>query len=251
MTPEREARLLVLEAALGHHFNDLGLLDQALTHTSHANEDPRTRHNEPLEFLGDSVLGFVVADLLHRKDPEGDEGLKSRARAHLVSAASLAGRAEALALPAFLLLGRGEEKTGGREKGRLWADALEAVVAALYLDGGLEVARSFVETVLAGEADLQPFRDPKSALQEILQGRGEAVPDYVVLSLDGPSHRRRFRVGCVVGGRTVSEGEGFSKKEAQQEAARVALEALGPTADRSTLPRGTSRPRRRRPLDQE
>jgi ribonuclease-3 len=248
MTREREEGLRALEALLGHHFADLGILDQALTHTSRANEDPKgeTRHNEPLEFLGDSVLGFVVADLLHRRDPHGDEGVKSKARADLVSAASLAPRAERLGLQVLLVLGRGEEKTGGRGKSRLWADAFEAVVAALYLDGGLETARRFIEEAFGDDLTASPSRDPKSALQEVLQGQGEPLPDYVLLASEGPSHRKRFRVGCVISGRTVSEGEGFSKKTAQQEAARKALEALTPPVDRSTHPRDTP-PRRRRP----
>jgi ribonuclease-3 len=247
MNAEREKSLRGLEGTLGHSFADLDLLDQALTHTSHANEEADLPHNESLEFLGDSVLGFLVADLLHRNDPEGHEGLKSRARAHLVSAASLARRAEGLGLPSLLRLGRGEEKTGGREKGRLWADAFEAVVAALYLDGGLEAARRFIEGNFGAEVQgsIDASNDSKSALQEILQGRGEAIPDYVVLSAEGPSHRRRFRVGCLIGGEKVSEGVGFSKKEAQQEAARRALEALGATG-RSSHPPDTPRRRRRR-----
>jgi ribonuclease-3 len=229
LSPEREAELRRLQEALGHSFADLRILDRALTHTSRANEDltSRTFHNEPLEFLGDSVLGFLVADMLHGKDPEGDEGVKSKTRAHLVSAASLAERARALNLPDLLLLGRGEEKTGGREKESLWADAYEAVVAALYLDGGLEAARGFVFAQFREElAAPQAIRDPKSALQELLQGRGEAIPEYLLIAAEGPSHRRRFRVGCRIAGRVVSEGEGFSKKEAQRQAAQRALEVL-------------------------
>jgi ribonuclease-3 len=232
VTPLRQAALHALEQRLGHRFADLDLLDRALTHSSRAHERlaPGVGHNEPLEFLGDAILGFVTADLLHRRDPDGDEGNKSRIRAHLVSAASLAARAAELGLPDLLLLGRGEEKTGGREKGALWADAYEALIAAIYLDGGFEVAHRFVRDEFAREleqADEIAARDHKSALQERLQAKGEAVPDYVVVSEEGPSHRRRFRVQCVIGGRIVSEGEGFSKKEAQQEAARKALEAEG------------------------
>jgi ribonuclease-3 len=229
LRPEREAELRELESRLGHRFSNLRLLDQALTHASLANEDLSggTRDNEPLEFLGDAVLGFVVADLLHRRDPEGDEGTKSRTRAHLVSAPSLAGRAADLGLPALLKLGRGEEKTGGRQKAALWADAYEALIAALFLDGGLEAAHRFVRDEFARdlEGDLSS-RDHKSALQERLQSRGQPVPDYVVVAAEGPSHRRLFRVECRLEGRVVSEGEGHSKKEAQQEAARRALQTL-------------------------
>jgi len=228
---DRRAPLRSLEERLGHRFSDLGLLDRALTHSSRANEDlsASTGHNEPLEFLGDSVLGFLVADLLHRQDPEGDEGTKSKFRAQIVSARSLAARAAALGLPELILLGRGEEKTGGRKKGSLWADAYEAVVAALYLDGGLEAARGFVGRELA--ADLSGYderapTDDKSTLQERLQARGSPVPEYVTVSEEGPSHRRLFRVQCLIRGVAVAEGEGFSKKEAQQDAARKALAAL-------------------------
>jgi ribonuclease-3 len=228
--PGREERLRALEERIGHRFRDLALLDTALTHTSFAHEDlsGATRHNQPLEFLGDAVLGFVVADLLHRRDPAGAEGPKSKARARLVAAGSLARRAAELGLPDLLLLGRGEEKAGGRKKEALWADAYEALIAALYLDGGFEVAHRFVRDEFAREleAGAEAAADPKSALQELLQGRGDPVPEYVVVEEAGPSHRRRFRVQCVVRGGVVSEGEGHSKKEAQQEAARRALEVL-------------------------
>jgi ribonuclease III len=221
----------VLEQRIGHRFLDIGLLDRALTHTSRANEDltGTARHNEALEFLGDAVLGLVVTDMLHRRDPDGPEGAKSRTRAHLVAAPTLAARAQELGLPDLLLFGRGEEKTGGRGKTALWADAYEALIAALYLDGGFEAAHRFVRAEFARDLEGTPpaGRDHKSALQELLQGRGQPVPDYVVAAEEGPSHRRRFRVRCVLAGRVVSEGEGHSKKVAQQDAARKALMALG------------------------
>jgi ribonuclease III len=228
---EREKDLRELEQRIGHRFLDLALLDRALTHTSRANEDltGTVRHNEALEFLGDAVLGLVVTDMLHRRDPDGPEGAKSRTRAHLVAAPTLAARAAELGLPDLLLFGRGEEKTGGRSKTALWANAYEAVIAALYLDGGFEAVHRFVRDEFARdlEGTAPAGRDHKSALQELLQGRGQPVPDYVVAAEEGPSHRRRFRVRCVLEGRVVSEGEGHSKKEAQQEAARNALAALG------------------------
>ena len=231
MSPEREARLHALEKRLGHSFRDLRLLDRALTHTSHAHEaGEEGGHNEPLEYLGDAVIGLVVAEMLHRRDPEGAEGKKSKARAHLVAARSLARRADTLGLPALLRLGRGEEKTGGRQKQALWADAYEAVVAALYLDGGLEAAaqlvhKDFVDS-LSGAATAGMAVDAKSVLQEVLQARGESVPEYVVVAEEGPDHRKQFRVRCVVAGAVSGEGVGYSKKAAQQEAARRALEAL-------------------------
>jgi ribonuclease-3 len=231
MTPERETALHRLEERLGHRFADLGLLDRALTHSSRANEDlaSEIRHNEALEFLGDAVLGFLVADLLHRRDPEADEGHKTKVRALLVSAESLARQAAELGLPDLILLGRGEEKTGGRRKKALWADAFEAMIAALYLDGGIEAARCFLEARLGSIAPHElATRDFKSALQEMLQARGEAPPEYVVVDEHGPGHRRRYRIQCVINGRPLSEGEGYSKKEAQQEAARRAIESLEP-----------------------
>jgi ribonuclease-3 len=232
VTPEREAALRALEGRLGHRFRDLALLDRALTHTSHANEalDVAVAHNEPLEFLGDAVIGLVVAEILHRRDPDGEEGRKSKTRAHVVAARSLARAADGLGLPALLRLGRGEEKTGGRQKQALWADAFEAVTAALYLDGGLEAAAGMIRHALA------PFLEPpevsdagadaKSALQELLQARGAALPEYVVSAEEGPAHRKRFRVRCLIEGAVAGEGEGFSKKDAQQEAARRALLAM-------------------------
>jgi len=229
VTKEREDALRILEQRLGYRFNDLGLLDRALTHTSRANEDVsgRVRHNEPLEFLGDAVLGMVVADLLHRRDPEGAEGRKSKVRARLVSAASLARRAQDLGLPALLLLGRGEEKTGGRGKTALWADAYEALIAALHLDGGFEAAHRFVRDEFSRDLeDSAAGPDAKSELQELLQAQGQALPDYDVVAEEGPSHRRRFRVACKVDGRVIAEGEGHSKKEAQQQAALRALVQL-------------------------
>jgi ribonuclease-3 len=226
-----EDRRRALEERLGHRFADRSLLDRALTHTSRANESlsPGVGHNEPLEFLGDAVLGFIVSDLLHRRDPEGDEGTKSKTRALLVSEPSLARRAEALGIPELLQLGRGEEKSGGRQKVTLWADAYEAVVAALYLDGGLPAAFGFVSADFARDLEAGAglaTQDAKSELQEVLQARGADVPEYRVVAEEGPSHRRRFRVACVIEGRAVAEGEGYSKKEAQQDAARRALDAL-------------------------
>jgi ribonuclease-3 len=230
VTREREERLRELERRLGHCFSDLALLDRALTHASLANESPELAgaDNEPLELLGDAVLGLVVTDLLHRRDPEGAEGPKSRRRARLVSATSLARRAAGLGLPDLLLLGRGEEKTGGRAKTALWADAYEAVVAAVYLDGGFPAAHRFLrdEFLADVESGSDGPEDSKSALQELLQAQGRPVPRYAVVAEEGPSHRRRFRVDCRVEGGLVATGEGYSKKAAQQEAAREALARL-------------------------
>lgn len=226
----RRAELRALQERLGYVFADEELLDRALTHKSCANETvSATRaHNEPLEFLGDAVVGLVAADLLHRRDPEGSEGGKSFARAALVSEPALARSAEALGLPALLRLGRGEEKSGGRAKLALRADAFEALVGALYLDGGFDSARAFLGRVFAREiaaGALLSQRDHKSALQERLQARGDALPEYEVLAAEGPEHRRLFRVRCLLPGGRSYEGQGHSKKAAQQDAARRALEA--------------------------
>jgi ribonuclease-3 len=230
VTAGREEDLRALERKLGYRFTDLALLDRALTHASVANEAAARRRadNEALEFLGDAVLGLVVTDLLHRRDPDGAEGAKSRRRARLVSAPSLSGRAADLGLPELLLLGRGEEKTGGRGKAALWANAYEALVAALYLDGGFEAAHRFVrdEFTWDVEASDEEVEDPKSRLQELLQGQGRPVPRYNVVEEEGPSHRRRFRVECRLDDGTVTSGEGYSKKAAQQEAAWEALQRL-------------------------
>jgi ribonuclease-3 len=228
---ERARDLHELERRVSHRFADLQLLDRALTHASLANEslDPDVADNEPLEFLGDAVLGMVVTDLLHRRDPNGPEGAKSRRRAQIVSAANLARHAAGLGLPELLALGRGEEKTGGREKAALWANACEALVAALYLDGGFETAHRFVRDEFAQDlADSdEPLEDPKSALQERLQGEGRLLPRYTVIAEEGPSHRRRFRVECQLDDGSLTVGEDYSKKAAQQKAARLALSGLG------------------------
>ena len=228
MSPRRDALLHRLEERIGYRFRDRALLDRALTHSSRAHEDKHSDalHNEPLEFLGDSVLGFLIAVMLHRRAPDGGEGAKSRLKAHLVSAPSLARRASALDLPACLGLGRGEEKTGGRTKTALWGNAYEALIAAIYLDGGIEEARRFVESEFADELhalDGESLHDYKTRLQEILQADGQPPPSYVVVEELGPSHRRRFRVQCQIAGEAAGEGVGHSKKEAQQEAARAVL----------------------------
>ena len=231
MTGTRGDALHALEQRVGYRFGDIGLLDRALTHSSLANEslDPDVADNEPLEFLGDAVLGMMVTDLLHRRDPDGPEGAKSRRRAQVVSTANLARHAAGLGLPELLALGRGEEKTGGREKTALWANACEALVAALYLDGGFDVAHRFVRDEFAKDlADSdEPLEDPKSALQERLQAAGRPLPRYTVVAEEGPSHRRRFRVECRLEDGTVTVGEDYSKKAAQQKAARQALSKLG------------------------
>ena len=228
-----------LEQALQYRFRDRGLIEHALTHTSRAHEDVTggVVDNESLEFLGDAVLGFVIADILFREFPGFDEGQKSKAKAALVSTLSLARLAERLGLGDHLLLGRGEEKTGGRRKQALLADGYEALIAAIYLDGGVEHAHAFISREFAGLIDdvRRPdffVRDFKSALQEHLQSAGLPLPEYRVTGETGPDHDKVFHVEVRVRGDTVGEADGRSKKDAEQEAARLALDRLAPNQAR-------------------
>jgi ribonuclease III len=224
--------LAMLERRIGYRFRDPGMLEHALTHKSKAHEDATggVVDNESLEFLGDAVLGFIVADLLYREFPQFAEGQKSKAKAALVSTIALAELAERLGLGDHLLLGRGEEKTGGRRKQALLADGCEALIAAIYLDGGIEPVRQFLLRELADEiAHVRSpdfLRDYKSALQERLQALARPLPLYDVLSEHGPEHDKRFRVRVRVGDIVMAEAEGRTKKEAEQSAAKQALAAL-------------------------
>jgi ribonuclease III len=222
-----------LQQAIGYRFRDRGLLEHAMTHTSKANEDVSggVRDNESMEFLGDAVLGFVVADLLFRDFPEFDEGGKSKTKARLVSTATLARQAERLQLGDHLLLGRGEEKTGGRRKMALLADGYEALIAAIYLDAGIEAARAFIVrefSPLLDEIRRNGLggQDYKSALQELLQSRDMPLPEYRLVGTHGPDHRKEFQVAVIVRDDVLGEASGPSKKEAEQEAARLAMEKL-------------------------
>ena len=225
-----------LERRMGYRFKDRGMLEHALTHRSRVHEDASggVFDNESMEFLGDSVLGFVVAALLFREFPQHNEGQKSKLKASLVSSASLARLGERLDLGSFLILGRGEEKTGGRRKHAIIADCYEALIAAIYLDGGIEPAQKFIESQFAdlvGEARRSGAgasftEDWKSALQEYLQSHGRGLPAYRLAAEVGPDHRKSFVVEVVVEGEAVANAEGRSKKEAAQAAARAALEKL-------------------------
>jgi ribonuclease-3 len=222
-----------LETRINYRFKDRGLLEHALTHKSKAHEDPSggVADNESLEFLGDAVLGLVVAETLFRSFPNYNEGQKSKIKANLVSTTSLAELAEQLGLGDHMILGRGEEKTGGRRKQALLADTCEALIAAIYLDGGLEPARNFLmrEFQPGIESAKQPDyfgRDHKSRLQERLQANGRPLPVYRVSGEIGPDHRKLFHVEVFVGDDKIAEGVGRTKKEAEQEGARLALDAL-------------------------
>ena len=228
-----------LERRVGYRFRDRGLLEHALTHKSRAAEDASggVADNESLEFLGDAVLGLVVADSLFRKFPDYNEGQKSKIKASVVSTQSLARHAEQLRLGEHLLLGRGEEKTGGRFKQALLADGYEALIAAVYLDGGLEAAAAFLDRELndaieAGAVETVVGQDYKSALQERLQALGRSLPQYRVAGEAGPDHRKVFTIEVVVAGETLGTASGKAKKEAEQEAARLALARIAEDASR-------------------
>lgn len=227
------ADLEVLEVALGHTFQNRDFLLRALTHTSHAYEkNLPLGDNEQLEFLGDSVLGFLVGEHLISRFPRYREGRLSILKNFLVSASHLHEVAQRLELGEYLLLGRGEELSGGRVKKGLLADALEALIAALYLDGGLEAARTFVVRHILGEtpaiADYAEslFTNYKGALQEVARSLNLPAPRYLVVGEHGPAHARTFTVEARIGEDWVARGEGDSKKSAGQQAAQIILKQL-------------------------
>jgi ribonuclease-3 len=226
LKPER------LEKLIAYAFADKRLLDRALTHTSHAYEtDPdRPEDNELLEFLGDSVVGLVTAEFYYAAFPERSEGQLSKLKASATSTVALARLARRIKLDKAILLGRGEERSGGRKKNSILAGSLEALAGAVYLDGGFEAARAFVGGLLRDS--LKPLRgegleinNSKSALQERLQKSGRPAPDYRLISESGPAHDRTFVVEVVVEGRTLAKARGASKKLAEQRAAEKALKA--------------------------
>lgn len=217
------------ELRIGYTFQQPDLLRRALTHKSYSHEAKEldVRHNETFEFLGDSVLGFVIGDLLFHHFPALDEGALSKMKAFLVSASSLAAKAREYGMGEVILLGVGEEKTGGRKKDSLLANLFEAVIAAIYLDGGVEptrdlIVRSFSEDIRRIDEQDLLFSDYKTALQEVAQGKGLQLPEYSVVGEVGPDHDKTFIVEVRVGS-LAARGEGSSKKEAQQQAARHAL----------------------------
>ena len=231
-----------LEELLGYQFSNRELLDRALTHSSAIPElrgvgadlpgDPtHLSDNERLEFLGDAVLELLASEYLLAAFPEWSEGQLSKSRARIVNASSLESAARRLHLGEHLRLGRGEEKTGGRQKQTLLADAFEAVVAAVYLDSGLGAARELLQRVLFEQAleergERIAESDRKSALQEFLQGRGQAPAEYRLAGESGPDHQKTFCIEVWINGECLARGEGSTKKEAEQRAARSALEQL-------------------------
>ena len=217
---ERIAQMLGLPEGAAH-------LEEALTHPSFANEQRSARHNQRLEFLGDSVLGFCVSELLCARFPESDEGALTRMRAQLVNAEALAAWARKEALAEVLRLGRGAGAAGLRESTNVLADAVEALIAAVYLDVGLEAARVACERIVSDELqalESDGTRDPKSELQERLQAIGGEAPTYELIETGGPAHQRWFKVGVRQGDRRLAEGSGRSKRAAERAAATEALQ---------------------------
>lgn len=218
-----------LEDRLGYHFKSAELLETALTHRSYANESATAvAHNERLEFLGDAIVDLVATHMLMEQMAEANEGLLSQARAKVVSEAALARAAESIGLGSVLRLGRGEDRSGGRGKPSLLADALEAVVGALYLDAGFETTRSIVFSLLAPlmkDALGNTVVDAKSRLQEWAQAKGEILR-YAVLTEEGPDHAKIFEVAVSLFGKELARGRGRSKKEAEQQAAEVGFRSL-------------------------
>ena len=221
-----------LQKTIGYTFRDLSLLETALTHTSYANEVYKDglRSYERLEFLGDSVLGFTAADYLLSAFPQLHEGELTKLRAELVCEASLAETARKLNLGAYLRLGKGEESGGGRSRVSIIADVVEAVIAAIYLDGGLPAARRFIyDHVLVDVKErVRQNADYKTMLQEQVQQKKNQSLSYELLGETGPDHDKEFSVRVLLNGREVGRGTGTSKKRAEQSAARAALEALFP-----------------------
>jgi ribonuclease-3 len=239
------SELCRLEERLNHTFRDRGLLERALTHKSHAYERPPAgaiaADNERLEFLGDSILGFVVSECLVSNHPDFPEGRLSKLKAHLVSANWLHEVALELGLGEFLFLGRGEEMSGGRSKRALLSDAVEALIAALYLDGGLEPARTFIEARVIGSSPAaqsgldEAVTDFKSALQELAQKRGLPQPRYSVVHEDGPEHMKVFTVEVRLGKELIRQASGHSKKNAGQRGAQLLLRDLLQERDEEAL----------------
>ena len=230
MTRKRDT----FEVRLGYRFGDPSLLAAALTHRSFSHEagESATANYERLEFLGDALIGFVVADWLVSKDPAADEGELTRRRQALIRMESLAEAARRIGVGERLRLGRGEEATSGREKPTILADTFEALAAAIYRDGGLRPARAFIARHLRAEFQatlkgLLPVQDWKSRLQEVCQSRSRQTPHYRLVATSGPAHALTFETEAVLADRVLAKGSGASRKQAEQAAALAALSELG------------------------
>ena len=224
--------LTKLEQGLGYTFQNKALLENALTHSSYANEN-RERHipdNERLEFLGDSILGFVVADYLYRNYPDKPEGELTRIRADLVCERNLAEAAATIELGSYLLLGHGEEQGGGRKRDSIVSDAMESVIAASFMDGGFAAAKEIIDRLILSNIPKGRPRnfDYKTALQELVQRKKDQQLHYALVGESGPDHDKHFEVEVQLNGKAVGRGVGSSKKRAEQAAAEAAIEALFP-----------------------
>ena len=221
-----------LETAIGYHFQNITLLQNALTHSSYANErwHNSLMSNERLEFLGDSILGMVVAEYLYKSFPDRPEGELTRMRADMVCEKTLANVANRISLGEHLLLGNGEELGGGRSRDSILADAVESVIAASFLDGGMGAARNFIEKFILVEVPVTRLHnaDYKTALQELVQQKKNQVLSYTLIGESGPDHDKRFEVEVKLNGKVVGIGSGSSKKRAEQMAACSAIEKLFP-----------------------
>ena len=221
-----------LEIAIGYRFRNITLLQNALAHSSYANErwHDSLKSNERLEFLGDSILGMVVAEHLYRNYPDRPEGELTRMRADMVCEQTLAAAANRIGIGGHLLLGHGEEQTGGRTRNSILADAVESVIAACFLDGGMDAARGFIDRFVLTDVPVRKLRnaDYKTALQELVQQKKNQQLTYKLTGESGPDHDKHFEVAVLLNGSTVGTGTGSSKKRAEQDAARVALEKLFP-----------------------
>ena len=221
-----------LEAEIGYHFHNISLLQNALTHSSYANERWHNSllSNERLEFLGDSVLGMLVAEYLYQNFPDRPEGELTRMRADMVCEKTLASVAARINLGHHLMLGNGEEQGGGRSRDSILADAVESVIAASFLDGGMAAARSFIEKFILVEVPVRKMHnaDYKTALQELIQQKKNQTLSYALVGESGPDHDKRFEVEVSLNGRVIGTGTGSSKKRAEQMAAQSALENLQP-----------------------
>ena len=218
------------EKTIDYKFNNKEYILEALTHSSYSNENKRYNFNERLEFLGDSILSIVVSDYLFKNEKELPEGELTKLRASIVCEESLSEVANKINLGEFMLLGKGEEATGGRERISILADAFEAVIAAIYLDGSIEDARKFIlnnmKSIISDARRGKIFRDYKTHLQEVLQGKGESNIWYKLIDEKGPDHNKRFIMEVGTNNDVLGIGEGKSKKEAEQLAARIALDKI-------------------------
>ena len=219
-----------LEKEIGYRFRNISLLQNALAHSSYANErwHDSLMSNERLEFLGDSILGMTVADYLYRNFPDRPEGELTRMRADMVCEKTLAAVANRIGLGQHLLLGHGEEQGGGRNRESILADAVESVIAACYLDGGFEPAAAFIKTFILCHVPVKQLtnQDYKTTLQELVQRKKNQTLSYALVGESGPDHDKQFVVEVSLNGKPVGQGTGRSKKKAEQDAARVAIETL-------------------------